>query len=304
MIAARILAGRYFFHFLILLPFSACSRPAADPASIADAVLGPGCSDSPAGRAAAPEKRGQAGDESAGAKPNAVRDHPARSGCFAACRSGIPRGRRKRRRKRSTTRCSEPEPWLVLRRALWQIRFRSNCSAAFKSIRNLLELSFARDGGVPRLASKNRPHLARTSEGARGGSGGPATPRWRSGSHRASPTTIFRLRRLSGAAHPASYLLVHREGAGGRTGLSDLRFSTVSPIPGRRTGLHPFTADRLYDPPEDVNVPRRPLLQPLFHFGANLAMPPALGRAGELRAEQGRGQIERRARIVDNIRRT
>jgi ubiquinol-cytochrome c reductase cytochrome b subunit len=59
-IAARILAAWYFFHFLILLPLLGLfETPMPRPASIADAVLGPAAGGvASAGTAAAPETRG------------------------------------------------------------------------------------------------------------------------------------------------------------------------------------------------------------------------------------------------------
>jgi len=59
-IAARFLTFWYFFHFLIVLPLLGLfETPRPRPASIADAVLGPGAGGAaPAGSAAAPETRG------------------------------------------------------------------------------------------------------------------------------------------------------------------------------------------------------------------------------------------------------
>ncbi len=59
-IAARILTFWYFFHFLMLLPLLGLfETPRPRPASIADAVLGPGeAAARPAASTAAPETRG------------------------------------------------------------------------------------------------------------------------------------------------------------------------------------------------------------------------------------------------------
>jgi ubiquinol-cytochrome c reductase cytochrome b subunit len=60
-IAARLLTAYYFIHFLIILPLLGLfETPRPRPASIADAVLGPGAGGGarPAGSAAAPETRG------------------------------------------------------------------------------------------------------------------------------------------------------------------------------------------------------------------------------------------------------
>jgi ubiquinol-cytochrome c reductase cytochrome b/c1 subunit len=58
-IAARILTAWYFLHFLVVMPLLGLfETPKPRPASIADAVLGPGASPLPSGSAAAAETRG------------------------------------------------------------------------------------------------------------------------------------------------------------------------------------------------------------------------------------------------------
>jgi ubiquinol-cytochrome c reductase cytochrome b subunit len=58
-IAARLLTAYYFIHFLVILPLLGLfETPKPRPASIADAVLGPGAGAHPAASAAAPETRG------------------------------------------------------------------------------------------------------------------------------------------------------------------------------------------------------------------------------------------------------
>jgi len=59
-IAARLLTAWYFIHFLLVLPLLGIfETPRPRPASITDAVLGPGAGGAaPAGSTAAPETRG------------------------------------------------------------------------------------------------------------------------------------------------------------------------------------------------------------------------------------------------------